>query len=78
MNVDPEDGVFLRGPRYLQEPQEEADEARVAIHEDDSVGPAVRLVLRALAPVGDGAGDNQLAFGQFADLGPGGLAGGDS
>lgn len=84
MDVDAEAQVRARRPGRVEESQKEPDQGGVAVGEDDAVAAPVRLALRAFAPVGDGAGDEELAIGQLADLGRGrftgrgtpGLAGG--
>jgi hypothetical protein len=56
MDVDPEDEPAAVDPGDVKEEQEEADQGRIAVNEGDAVAAAVRLVLRALAPVGDSPG----------------------
>ena len=75
MIVDPEGQVLGRGRGSRQEAEEKPDQGRVAVHEDHAVAASMRFVLGALAPVGDGTGDQELAIGEGADLGGGGLAG---
>ena len=60
VNVDPENEPVAFDPRDVKEPEEEADQCRIAVDESDSVVAAVRLVLGALAPVRDGPGDQDL------------------
>ncbi|HUB23641.1 MAG TPA: hypothetical protein VMA97_14845 [Streptosporangiaceae bacterium] len=55
----------------IQEEQKERNEFWIAVRERDPIHSPVRLVLRALAPVGDGACDQDLAVGQVADTGGG-------
>jgi hypothetical protein len=69
VDVDPEDELVAFGPRDVEEPEEEADQRRIAVNESDPVAAAVRLVLNPFAPVGDGAGDEDLPVAQLADLG---------
>jgi hypothetical protein len=76
MDEDTEGQVGPGSRGRVEEPQEELDQRRVAVREDDAVAASVRLVLGAFAPVGDGAGDEDLAIGQLADLGGSALADG--
>ena len=56
MDVDPEDEPAAVDPGGVKEAQEKVDQGRIAVNEGDAVAAAVRLVLRALAPVGDSPG----------------------
>jgi hypothetical protein len=66
-----EDQIASRDARSVQEAKKESDQTRIAVHEDDAIELAVRLGLCALAPVGDGTGDEDLPGREFADFGGG-------
>src|SRR5690349_14072746 len=55
----------------VEERKEELDQGWVAVDEADLLVDPVRLALRALAPVGDRAGHDDLAVCQLSDLGGG-------
>src|SRR5258707_8873253 len=59
---------------HSEEVHKEANHGWVAVHEDDPVGSAVRLVLASLAPVRDGPRDDGLPVTQLADFIRGGRA----
>jgi hypothetical protein len=47
---------------HAQELEEEADQHRITVDEDHSIGAAMRLVLGAFAPVREGAGDENASY----------------
>jgi hypothetical protein len=57
MDADVKGQVALINAHACQEAQEESDQAGVAVNEDDSFQVVRWLTFRALAPVGDGTGD---------------------
>jgi hypothetical protein len=79
----PGSGLYVRGfvdqyavaealSRYsgmVEEPEEELDQGRVAVDEADLLVDSVRLALCPFAPVGDRAGEDDLAIRQLPDLG---------
>src|ERR1700689_4369248 len=71
VDEDTEDQLTLGNAGRREEPQEEFDQPRIAVHEADPVASAVRLVFRAFAPVGDRSGDDDLAVAELADLADG-------
>jgi len=74
MDVHPEGQVCCVYVGGLKEAQEELDQVRVTVDERDLLTFPVGLALRALAPVGDGARDKELAVGKGAYLRGGRLA----
>lgn len=63
VNMDSVPQAVTGDASQLQEPEEKHDQTGVAIDEIHLLGGAVRLAFRAFAPVGDGAGDKDLAVG---------------
>src|ERR1700683_2979030 len=63
------DKAVVLGASSLEEPQEELDQRRVAVHEYDPVVPTVWLVLCSFTPVGNRPGDDDLAVTEWSDLG---------
>jgi len=73
MDVDAEYQVVSVHSGNVQEAKEEGDQPRVAINEHHPVDLTVRLVLRALTPVGNGAGDERFPVCELAEPGGRGL-----
>ena len=65
MDVDAVAQTLPRHSDPIEEREKEPDQGRIAVDEADLLIDPVRLALRAFAPVGDRAGDDDLAVGQL-------------
>src|SRR5260370_37622552 len=72
--MDPANEPIRGRSRHCQEPQEEVDQPRVAVHEPHTIAIGVGLTLRTFAPVGDSPRDNELSVAEGDDLGRGAIA----
>jgi hypothetical protein len=74
VDLQAESEVAPRDPCSIEEAEEEQDQPRIAVGKDHPVATGVWLGLRTLAPIGDGAGDDDLPVAEPADFGCGGVA----